>query len=41
VIRSTVLGEELTSVHESLSLRRFSAPWVRWLLPVRMPRAAR
>jgi carotenoid 1,2-hydratase len=41
VIRSTVLGEALTGVHESLSLRRFAAPWVRWLLPVRMPRAAR
>jgi carotenoid 1,2-hydratase len=39
--RSTLLGESLTSVHESLSLRRFAAPWVRWLLPVRMPRAAR
>ncbi len=40
--RSTVLthllGESVTAVHESLSLDRFSAPWVRMLLPFRMPR---
>jgi len=28
----------LTGVHESLSLKRFAAPWVRVLLPFRMPR---
>jgi carotenoid 1,2-hydratase len=38
MIASQIAGEQLTGVHESLSLRRFSAPWVRALLPFRMPR---
>jgi carotenoid 1,2-hydratase len=35
------LGEPVQAVHESLSLDRFRARWVRALLPFRMPRAAR
>jgi carotenoid 1,2-hydratase len=31
-------GEEMVAVHESLDLDRFSASWVRTLLPFRMPR---
>jgi carotenoid 1,2-hydratase len=34
-------GESVTAMHESLSLTRFRAPWVRALLPFRMPRHAR
>jgi carotenoid 1,2-hydratase len=33
-------GEPVTAMHESLSLARFRAPWVRALLPFRMPRHA-
>ena len=33
-------GESVTAMHESLSLTRFRAPWVRALLPFRMPRHA-
>jgi carotenoid 1,2-hydratase len=35
------LGEPVTSMHESLSLRRFDSAWVQALLPFRMPRIAR
>lgn len=31
-------GRHCMAMHESLSLARFRAPWVRWLLPFRMPR---
>ncbi len=31
-------GQTVTAMHESLSLERFRAPWVRALLPFRMPR---
>ena len=31
-------GEPVTAIHESLSLRRFCAPWVQAMLPFRMPR---
>lgn len=31
-------GASVTAMHESLSLTRFRAPWVRALLPFRMPR---
>ena len=31
-------GAPVTAVHESLSLRRFSSPWVQAMLPFRMPR---
>jgi len=33
-------GEDVTAVHESLSLQRFGARWVQLLLPFRMPRRA-
>jgi carotenoid 1,2-hydratase len=33
-------GVPVTAMHESLSLTRFRAPWVRALLPFRMPRRA-
>lgn len=38
VVASTLEGEAVTAVHESLSLERFRAPWVQMLLPFRMPR---
>jgi carotenoid 1,2-hydratase len=38
LIATRIAGELLTGVHESLSLRRFAKPWVRALLPFRMPR---
>jgi carotenoid 1,2-hydratase len=38
VIRSTVAGESVTAIHESLSLARFDSRWVQALLPFRMPR---
>ncbi|MFZ5558069.1 MAG: carotenoid 1,2-hydratase [Pseudomonadota bacterium] len=41
VVTTRLLGENVTAVHESLSLTRFRAGWVRMLLPFRMPRAAR
>ena len=39
LLRTRLLGEGATAVHESLSLERFSAGWVQALLPFRMPRA--
>jgi carotenoid 1,2-hydratase len=33
-------GESVMAVHEALSLDRFAAPWVKMLLPFRMPRRA-
>ncbi len=41
VVRAQLLGEPVTAMHESLSLERFSAPWVQVLLPFRMPRVTR
>jgi carotenoid 1,2-hydratase len=38
VVSASLLGQPVKAVHESLSLERFSAPWVRMLLPFRMPR---
>ncbi len=38
MIETRMGGEVVRGVHESLSLKRFSAPWVRALLPFRMPR---
>ena len=35
------LGEPVTAMHESLSLRRFDSAWVQALLPFRMPRITR
>jgi carotenoid 1,2-hydratase len=37
-IATSIAGENLIAVHESLDLRRFEKPWVRTLLPFRMPR---
>jgi carotenoid 1,2-hydratase len=39
-IRSRIDGVEATGVNESLTLARLRAPWVRTLLPFRMPRSA-
>ena len=33
-------GQDVVAMHESLSLDRFRAPWVRAMLPFRMPRRA-
>ncbi len=38
LIGHRILGEDVASVHESLDLDRFAQPWVRVLLPFRMPR---
>jgi len=40
VVTARLCGEDVTAMHESLSLRRFSRPWVQRLLPYRMPREA-
>lgn len=41
VLSQRLLGEDVTAVHESLSLDRFRMRWVQALLPFRMPRRAR
>jgi carotenoid 1,2-hydratase len=41
VIESQLFGQKTVSVHESLSLDRFSSRWVQALLPFRMPRTLR
>lgn len=41
LVRQRLAGRDVTAVHESLSLERFRKPWVRVLLPFRMPRRAR
>ena len=38
IIRTHVQGEVFEAVHESLDLERFNKPWVKLLLPFRMPR---
>ena len=38
VIATRLRGEDVTAVHESLSLDRFRAPWVQAMLPFRIPR---
>lgn len=38
LLRSRLLGEDVTAVHESLDLDRFASPWVQAMLPFRMPR---
>jgi len=40
-ITTSLQGEPVAGVHESLSLDRFRAPWVQAMLPFRMPRLAR
>ena len=39
LVTTRLQGEQLTAVHESLSLRRFQSGWVRSLLPFRMRRS--
>jgi carotenoid 1,2-hydratase len=39
-VRTVIQGEALDGFHESLDLDRFASPWVRMLLPFRMPRTA-
>ena len=41
LVASHLLGTPVTAIHESLSLDRFRAPWVKALLPFRMPRFER
>jgi carotenoid 1,2-hydratase len=38
LVETRLDGDAVTCVHESLSLTRFASPWVRALLPFRMPR---
>ena len=37
-LSTRLFGEDVTAVHESLSLDRFASPVVQWMLPWRMPR---
>ena len=37
-LATRLFGEDVTAVHESLSLNRFASPVVQWMLPWRMPR---
>jgi carotenoid 1,2-hydratase len=41
VIATQLLGQGVTGIHESLSLRRFSSPLIQAMLAFRMPRRAR
>jgi carotenoid 1,2-hydratase len=41
VLASRLFGEDVTAMHESLSLDRFRSGWVQAMLPFRMPRALR
>jgi carotenoid 1,2-hydratase len=41
LISTQIFGQRVTAFHESLSLDRFRAGWVRQLIPFRMPRARR
>ncbi len=38
VVRSRLLGQDVTAVHESLSMRRFVQPVVQFMLPFKAPR---
>jgi carotenoid 1,2-hydratase len=38
VVAADLLGERVTAMHESLSMDRFTTPWVQAMLPFRMPR---
>lgn len=38
LVKTRLLDEPVSAVHESLCLRRFSSPWVQLMLPFRMPR---
>ena len=39
-LRTRLLGEEVTALHESLEVPRLASPVVQWMLPWRMPRRA-
>ena len=39
LVATTLMGQRVSAVHESLMLDRFTAPWVQPMLPFRMPRA--
>ena len=39
VLNTRLFGQDLTAVHESLSLDRFVSPWVQAMLPFKAPRA--
>jgi carotenoid 1,2-hydratase len=41
LVDTELLGEPVTAMHESLSLRRFDTAWVQAMLPFRMPRRTR
>ncbi|WP_234703854.1 carotenoid 1,2-hydratase [Rhodospirillum centenum] len=41
VVATRMAGQDVTAIHESLSLDRFDSTWVQVLLPFRMPRLAR
>jgi carotenoid 1,2-hydratase len=41
VVNAALLGEAVTSVHESLDIPRLVSPATQWMLPWRMPRRAR
>jgi carotenoid 1,2-hydratase len=38
LLESRLLGVQRPAIHESLNLDRFDTPWVRFMLPFRMPR---
>ena len=38
VLDTRLLGHRVTAMHESLSMDRFTAPWVQAMLPFRIPR---
>jgi carotenoid 1,2-hydratase len=38
VMETRLLGTNVTAVHESLDMQRFTAPWVQAMLPFRVPR---
>jgi carotenoid 1,2-hydratase len=40
LVHTRLAGADATGVHETLSAKRFAAPWVQALLPFRMPRRA-
>lgn len=40
MLEATIAGEHGRGLHESLSMQRFTQPWVQTLLPFRMPRIA-
>lgn len=41
MVESSLLGERVTAMHESLDLDRFASKWVQVLLPFKMPRRRR